>query len=143
MSASNRSLARLPLCIFSNLQQKNDTIELAQGGRVHEQDQNLVEEEKSPQHQDVHVSSPTLSPTQLRAEICSKLKQNSIIIGEVNSHLNQIKHEITTVGQVLKLTPLVLLRTLDPLLTYSESLYNVQGKKNIVCIRRSQSLIYA
>ena len=83
-----------------------------------------MQEEKSPQHQqDDHTSSPQLSATQLRAEICLKLKQNSVSSGDNYYHLNQSKLEITTVGQVLKLTPLALLRTLDPLLTYGELMH--------------------
>jgi hypothetical protein len=139
MSASNRSLARLPLSIFSNLQQMNDSDGLATSSsqrdlplhqqQSYEQEQELraTQEEKLPQHK--YKSSP-LSATQLRAEICSKLNQNSVSSHDTSSNLNHPKLEITTVGQVLKLAPLALLRTLDPLLTYGELMLTVMDRRN-------------
>ena len=122
MSASQRSLARLPLTVFTNLQHDintggvtdtslNDTC----SNTLHEQDHN--EQERF--QEEYFQQSQQLSATELRTEICSKLK--SVTIGSNGAGVNiHQKREVTTVGQILKLSPLALLRSLDPILTYGE-----------------------
>ena len=98
MSCSQRAVARLPLHIFTDL--------------------------------NVHAGEP-LPPLQLRAEICQKLiiagrKHHKGVhmaaIGAINNQSGisgvdtNVPVGITTVGQLLRLTPPALLRALDPLL---------------------------
>lgn len=72
MSASHRSIARLPLDIFTDLRPEQGDAE------------------------------------SLRTLVCSKLKQRQ----------GKSSESVTTVGQLLKLSPPALLRTLDPVLCH-------------------------
>lgn len=106
-AATHRSLARLPLEIFSGLQQQHYHTDQAD-----DEDESLV--------------STVLSAEQLRREIAAKLKAAKIISAasrqqQAQQRPNQQFYEsITTVGALLRLPPMALLRTLDPLLTMSE-----------------------
>ena len=88
MSSSNRSIARLPLHVFTELISHRDDEQYA--------------------------------PTDLRAAISRKLEQagRSMLNKGGNSSLSS--ETISTVGQLMRLTPPSLLRALDPLLTNGE-----------------------
>ena len=92
MSAEHRSLARLPLSIFTDLINDDD-----KNGSYH-------------QHPEV-----------LRSNICHKLHQmTNCNSSKTQQQSSSSLESITTVGQLLKMTPPALLRALDPLLTHSE-----------------------
>ena len=83
MSASHRSLSRLPLSIFDNLLHYS--------------------------HSTDTKDKPLIPPKDLRFNICERL----------NASHQQIKgkENVTTVGQLLRMTSPALLRALDPILT--------------------------
>ncbi|GKY96063.1 hypothetical protein MPSEU_000566500 [Mayamaea pseudoterrestris] len=97
MSVAQRSLTRLPLELYKNLKEKTD-------------DCGIVDDSI------VVTGADSQSAATLRDDICSKLRafsSKSFISDTINER-------VTTVGGLLKLSPLVLLRVLDPLLTYCE-----------------------
>jgi hypothetical protein len=110
MSASHRSLARLPNSIFTNLKfrQKDDNDIRTGTGSYSYEDQDLYQS----------------SASNLKEAICTKLKDaggsssSGNFVGNVisNHHSGGIG-SITTVGQIMRLTPPTLLGLLDPLLT--------------------------
>ena len=125
MSASHRSLKRLPNSIFIDLTSNHDTL------------CDSLTTASSPKN---------LSPLELQSEICKKLKElgsssnnissndNGVGVHNVSHNMNATssrKQEarggigsITTVGQIMRLTPPALLRALDPLLTNGENIEN-------------------
>ncbi len=110
MSASHRSLARLPNSIFSNLKfRHNDDNDTCTG---------IYED------QDLHPPSAS----NLKEAICTKLKEagGSSMNGNFAGNMLSGNHSggtgsITTVGQIMRLTPPTLLGLLDPLLTNGKS----------------------
>ena len=95
MSATHRSLARLPNILFADLSSHRN--------------------EGFP---------PNLSSVDLQKAICAKLKEqgggsSSMTSSNGGSKKGNIR-SITTVGQIIRLTPPTLLRVLDPLLTNGE-----------------------
>ena len=112
MSATHRSLLRLPNSIFADLVQEQP-----------QYDNQLNE---------ISVSSNHLTPTELQEQICTKLSNNlggggvfasssnnGNVIGGGGNKGNSIG-SIKTVGQLMRLAPPALLRVLDPLLTNGE-----------------------
>ncbi len=110
MSATHRSLIRLPNDIFTNL--------------IHRQ---------------VDPSSSPLSAQQLKSAICTKLQEfnggnsngrgngysngsggNLLGGGGKNHHSGVSAAGVTTVGQLMRISSITLLRILDPLLTYGK-----------------------
>lgn len=105
MSASHRSLMRLPDSIFSNLKFKLH----------HDSNSN-----------DLSFNDSSFD---LKKAICTKLKEaggtGTASVGGIGNGLSSSMAggglgSITTVGQILRLTPPTLLRILDPILTVSE-----------------------
>lgn len=108
MSASHRSLARLPNSIFSNLKFR------------HNDDDDTCTGTCSCEDQDLYPSSAS----KLKEAICTKLKDSggSSMNGNFAGNMLSGNHSgnigsITTVGQIMRLTPPTLLGLLDPLLT--------------------------
>jgi hypothetical protein len=90
MSVAQRNLSRLPLEVYGSVKK--------------------VEEDQE-----------TLSLTALRDDICSKLKAFSRKTYHKETAAAASNTEgITTVGDLLQLSPVALLHILDPILTYSE-----------------------
>jgi len=58
----------------------------------------------------------SLCPNDLRSTICNKLKE----LGRKPGSTQQQQESVTTLGQLLNLSPPTLLRALDPLLTHNE-----------------------
>jgi len=89
MSSSNRSIARLPLHIFTELIS--------------------------------HRDDEQYEPTDLRAAISRKLEQAGRSMVNKGGNSSAVSSEtISTVGELMRLTPPSILRALDPLLTNGE-----------------------
>ena len=128
MSASHRSLVRLPLSIFENLCDRDE-----KGTDAGENSP------KSNNGDDARLTAATNAETvvkrttsgdadteaiRLRAAICLKLKQYKKTQGGTfrKNQQNQKEDGVKTVGALLLMSRMTLLQVLDPLLTYGTSL---------------------
>jgi hypothetical protein len=99
MSIAHRSIARLPLTVFDI---KKDR----------EHDGNVDHGEG----RDIDA---------IRRDICSKLKS---MPRNKSSRSSSVTESVSTVGELLQQSPVILLRALDPLLTYGKDIYDVVAK---------------
>lgn len=102
MSVAQRTIARLPLELFAAVRDAAPTVD-------HDHDDDGS----------VGCEDSLRSAEVLRQAICAKLKT----VSRRNNRGGTTSDGVSTVGELLQLSPGVLLRTLDPLLTYSKSMH--------------------
>jgi len=107
MSASRRSLARLPLEIFEDL---------APGGIPKPRTGTNGSGGSGSSRTDCEGQTVILTPEELRRTICDKLKR--FRVRSAHPKFKPTSTSVTTVGDILRVSPWTLLLALDPLLTY-------------------------